>query len=128
MAAICPKVSKAFTLIELMLAILILTIVIAGGSFLFVGGRSQINLQKHYRVATQLAAQKLEELKADNTVSYDSIVVGETEQSLSLEDLSYSRSTRIENVGLYKKARVTVRWGQIGNEHNVSLVTFIAPK
>jgi len=56
---------------------------------------------------------------------------GETTDSLSLEDLSYlSRSTEIktEDGGLYKKVRVTVYWGRTGNEHNVSLVTFIAPK
>ena len=120
------KPVAAFTLIEVMTAILIVTIVIAGGSFLFVTGRNQVNLQKHYRAATQLAAQKLEELKAGN---YGDIVVGDTQDPpISLEDLSYNRSTLTEDVGLYKKVTVTVSWGQTGNEHNVSLVTFIAPK
>jgi len=119
------KSVAAFTLIEVMTAILIVTIVIAGGSFLFVTGRNQVNLQKHYRAATQLAAQKLEELKAGN---YGDIVVGDTQDPpISLEDLSYTRSTHTVNAGSYKEVTVTVSWLQGNNSRNVSLVTFIAP-
>ena len=119
------KSKKGTSLVEVMVAVLIFTIVIAGGSFLFVTGRSQISLRGHYRVALQLAAQKLEELKADN---YDDIEEGETEESFSLEDLSYSRTTETEDVGLYKKVDVGVDWQQLGKQHSVSLTTFIAPK
>jgi prepilin-type N-terminal cleavage/methylation domain-containing protein len=119
------KPVAAFTLIEVMTAILIVTIVIAGGSFLFVTGRGQVSLQKHYRAATLLAAQKLEELKAG---AYSDIVVGDDSNSIPLEDLSYTRSTHAENAGSYKEVTVTVSWGPTGNAHNVSLVTFIAPK
>jgi prepilin-type N-terminal cleavage/methylation domain-containing protein len=119
------KPVAAFTLIEVMTAILIVTIVIAGGSFLFVTGRNQVNLQKHYRVATQLAAQKLEELKAG---SYGSIVAGTTTDSpIDLDDLSYNRSVNTVNAGSYKEVTVTVSWLQGNNSRNVSLVTFIAP-
>ena len=119
------KSAAAVTLIEVMVAVLILTIVIIGSSFLFVTGRSQISRWERCRIATQLAAQKLEELKADD---YYSIVVGDTEESLSLENVSYSRSIHTEDAGSYKEVTVTVSWGPIGSEHNVSLVTFIAPK
>ncbi len=119
------KSKKGTTLVEVIVAILIFTIVIIGGSFLFASGRSQINLRERYRVAVQLAAGKLEELKAGN---YHDIQQGQTQESLSLEDVSYSRTIDTEDVGLYKKVEVTVHWGQTGNGHNVSLVTFIAPK
>jgi type II secretory pathway pseudopilin PulG len=118
------KSAAALTLIEVMVSVLIVTIVIIGGSFLFVTGRDQINLRKHYRVATQLAAQKLEELKAGD---YYSIVVGDTEESLSLENLSYNRSIHTTDTGSYKEVTVTVSWGP-SNEHSVDLVTCIAPK
>jgi prepilin-type N-terminal cleavage/methylation domain-containing protein len=118
------KSVAAFTLIEVMTAILIVTIVIVGSSFLFVTGRSQVNLQKHYRAATQLAAQKLEELKAGN---YSDIVVGDDSNSISLEDLSYNRNIHTVNAGSYKEVTVTVSWQQGHLERNVSLVTFIAP-
>jgi hypothetical protein len=72
-----------------------------------------------------LAGQKLEELKAGD---FDAIATGEVTESISLEDLSYSRSTVTEDLGLYKKVVVTVNWGPVGMERNVSLVTLIAPK
>jgi len=119
------KSAAAATLIEVMVAVLIVTIVIIGGSLLFVTGRSQINQQKQYRAATYLAAQKLEELKAGN---YGAITVGDTEESLTLEGFSYVRDTNTVDTGSYKDVTVTVSWGPTGNEHHVSLVTAIAPK
>jgi len=117
------KSVAAFTLIEVMAAILIVTIVIAGGSFLFVAGRGQVALQKHYRAAALLAAQKLEVLKAD---AYGNIPADETE-TIPLEDLSYTRSTHTVNAGLYKEVTVTVSWLQGNSSRDVSLVTCIAP-
>ncbi|MCJ7654544.1 MAG: type II secretion system GspH family protein [Dehalococcoidia bacterium] len=118
------KPVAAFTLIEVMAAVLIVTIVIAGGSFLFVTGRGQINLQKHYRVATLLAAQKLEELKAG---PYGNIVCDSN--SDSLEGVSYTtQSTVVVNTSpSYKEVTVTVGWLQGNNSRNVSMVTCIAP-
>lgn len=117
------KSMAAFTLIEVMAAVLIVTIVVAGGSFLFVMGRSQISAQKRYRAATQLAAQRIEELKAG---TYAEVV--SDSNTVSLEGYSYTRATVIEDANTYKKSTVTVTWGPAGNQHNVSLVTFIAPK
>jgi len=119
------KSKKGTSLVEVMLAVLIFATAILGGYFLCFYSRSQINLQERYRVAAHLAAPKIEELKAG---SYSSISAGETEESLALEDLSYRRSVGTEDVGLYKKVTVTVHWPQMGKDHNVSLVTFIAPK
>jgi prepilin-type N-terminal cleavage/methylation domain-containing protein len=119
------KSKKGTSLIEVMVAVLILTIVIAGGSFSYIYGRSRIDLWKDYRAAGQLAAQKLEELKAGN---YDDIEAGGTEESLSLEDSPYGRSILTEDVGLYKKVTVAVHWQQRGEQHYVSLTTFIAPE
>lgn len=120
-----PK--KGMSLIESMVAILILAIVVIGGSSFFVYGRSWISLQGRYRAAIQLAAQKLEQLKADN---YYEIEEGETQESVSLGDSSCIRSVQTETKdgGLYKKLQVTVRWNQMGKERNVSLVSYIAPK
>jgi prepilin-type N-terminal cleavage/methylation domain-containing protein len=119
------KSVAAFTLIEVMTAILVVTIVIAGGSFLFLAGRNQVNLQKHYRAATQLAAQKLEELKAG---SYDSIVDGNS-NSISLEGVSYTpQSTVVVNTSpSYKKVTVTVSWLQGNSSRDVNMITCIAP-
>ena len=117
------KTAAAATLTEVMVAVLIIAIVIIGGSLLFVTGRSQIHQQKHHRAAIQLAAQKLEELKAGD---YDA--VEPNTENLTLEDFSYVRDTNAVDAGSYKEVTVTVSWGPTGNEHNVSLVTAIAPK
>ena len=119
------KSKKGTSLIEVMVAMLILTIVLLGGGFSYVYGRSQIHLRKHYRAAGQLAAQELEELKADN---YYDIEAGETQNNIYLEDLSYNRAIKTEDLDLYKKVYVDVYWQERGKQHNVSLTTFIAPK
>ena len=113
------------SLIEVVVSMLILSILIIGGHYHFIYGRSQIALRRNYRAALQLAAQKLEELKADN---YNDITIGKTEEALVLGEYSCNRSTDANDVGLYKKINVQISWVQMGKEHNVSLDTFIAPK
>jgi len=119
------KSKKGITLVEVMVAVFISAIVMLGGSFFYVASTGQIHLREQYRAACRLAGQKLEESKAG---SYDAVTIGEVKDNLSLEDTSYSRSVVTEDLGLYKQVRVTVNWGPVGKEHNVSLVTLIAPK
>jgi len=123
--SIVQKSKKGTSLVEVMIAVLISTIVILGGSFFYVASTNQINLREQHRAASRLAGQKLEELKAGD---FDAIETGEVTDSLSLDDLSYSRSTVAEDLGSYKQVTVTVQWGPVGKEKNVSLVTLIAPK
>jgi len=125
MMTIGRKSKKGISLVEVMAAVLISTIVIIGSSFFFVASRNQLNLQEQYRAASGLASQELEELKAG---SYDDIATSEAEESLSLEKTSYSRSIDTEDLGSYKKVTVTVNWGAGGKQRNVSLATLIAPK
>jgi hypothetical protein len=125
MIPIVLKSRKGTSLVEVMTAVFISTIVILGGSFFYVASTNQINIREQHRGACRLAGQKLEELKAGD---FDAIATGEVTDSISLDDLSYSRSTVAEDLGLYKKVIVTVNWGPVGREHNASLVTLIAPK
>jgi Tfp pilus assembly protein PilV len=123
--SIVRKSKKGTSLVEVMMAVLISTIVILGGSFFLVASTNQINLREQYRAASRLAGQKLEELKASD---YDAVTIGEVNDSLTLENSTYSRSVVTEDLGLYKKVVVTVNWGPVGVERNISLVTLIAPK
>ncbi len=125
MMTIVRKSKKGISLVEVMVAVLISTIVILGSSFFFVASSNQINLREQYRGASRLAEQKLEELKAG---SYGDIATSVTNESLSLEKTSYSRSIDTEDLGLYKKVIVTVNWDAGGKQRNVSVVTLIAPK
>ena len=109
--------------LEVLLAILICAIVIIGGSLLFIRGKSMINLQEQYRAALQITAQKLEEVK---TLNYLDIPVGETQENYSLDDDTYTRKMVVEDMGIYKKIKVTVFWIQMGSEREVSLDSFKA--
>jgi len=108
-----------------MAAILVFVIGTLGSSILFVYGRSQIAQQKHYRVALEMVSQGMEELKAAN---YADITEGDTDESLCLEDLSYSRRTHTVNLGTCKQIEVTVSWQQTDKVHNISAATLIGPK
>ncbi len=125
MIHIVLKSRKGTSLVEVMTAVLISTIVMLGGSFFYVASTNQINLREQYRAASRLAGQKLEELKAG---SYDAVTIGEVQDSLTLDNSTYSRSVVTEDLGLYKKVIVTVNWDAGGKQRNVSLATLIAPK
>jgi prepilin-type N-terminal cleavage/methylation domain-containing protein len=118
------KSKAAFTIVEVMVAVLIVAIVVIGGSLLFVMGKGQISQQKRFRAATQLAAQKLEELKAGD---YANIV--NDNNSVVLEGITYTRDTNVVDVNaLYRQVTVTVSWNQGAASHDISMVTCIAPK
>lgn len=119
---IALKSKKGMSLVEVMVSILILTIVILGSAVLFVYGLGHVSLSKNYRVATELAAQKLEQFRADNHYHID-IPDGETSEDISLGGVSFTRDTMTEDLVLYKKVKVTVNWKQKNRDRDVSLVT-----
>jgi prepilin-type N-terminal cleavage/methylation domain-containing protein len=119
------KSKKGVSLIEVMIAVLISAIVMLGGSFFFVASTSQIHLREQYRAASRLASQRLEEVKA---VDYDTVVEGDVTDSVTLKNSSYNRSVVTKDLGSVKEVTVTVNWGPVGQQHNINLVTFIAPK
>jgi prepilin-type N-terminal cleavage/methylation domain-containing protein len=116
---------KGVSLVEVMAAVAICLIVIMGGFCLFVYGRAQIDKQGRNRVALQLAAQTLEELKAG---SYTDIAEAETAELISLEGAKYNRSVAVEDVGPYKRVEARVNWRKMHQKHELSLTTLIAPQ
>ena len=118
------RTNKGISLIEVMLAISILAIVVLGTAFFSFHTSGQVGLGKQYRAALQLASQKMEQLRADNEIGLD-ITEGETSEDVSSGDLSYTRTTVIEDSGLNKEVTVTVSWTQMSKERNVSLVSLI---
>jgi prepilin-type N-terminal cleavage/methylation domain-containing protein len=116
---------RGVSLIEVMIAVLITAIVMLGGSMFFASSTGQINLREQYRAASRLASQKLEEVKA---ADYDTVTEGEVNDSVTLESSSYNRSVVTKDIGSYKEVTVTVTWGPVGQQKNINLVTFIAPK
>jgi type II secretory pathway pseudopilin PulG len=131
--ACCPKNSRrGMTLVEVMLAILVLIIALIGTSFSYVSGRRFLVGRQHYRMAVQLASQKLEGLRASG---YENLTEGEEDELISANDLTYSRHTNIEltetpstDVPMpCKRATVTVTWSLGSDQHETQLVIYIGP-
>ena len=121
------------SLIEVMLAILILIIAVIGVSSTYVSGRRELVNQRYYQAAAQLAAQSLEELKA---TGYAGISEGQAVETFTVNGLAYVRSTHTELTATpstevpkpCKKVTVTITWSRAGgNRHEARLVTYIGP-
>ncbi len=124
---------RGVTIIEVMVAAVILVIALIGTSSTYVSGRWQIVNQRYYRAAAQLASQKIEDLKASG---YDNIDVGDDEEEISVGSLTYQRRTQTELTAApsaevpkpCKKATVTILWSLRGeSQHEARLVTYIGP-
>ena len=116
---------KGVTLVEVMVAILIFTIVMLGGLVFFFYGRTYISQSNHERMALELTKEKIELWKADDY----SHIANQNESSISLGGTQFSRSTsvveRTGTGGVYKEITVTTSWQQTGTTYNVQLLTII---
>ncbi|MBN2594458.1 MAG: prepilin-type N-terminal cleavage/methylation domain-containing protein [Sedimentisphaerales bacterium] len=122
---------KGVTIVEVIISVLILVIVILGSAFLYAYGTGFIGVGKRYRQANQLAAQKLEQLRADNHFNRPMPLGTTSEPPITLGYVDYTRTTEIteaidptdQNLGSCKKVKVTVSWTQGGRDREVSLVS-----
>lgn len=124
---------RGLSLIEVMLAVLVLVIALTGVSYTYVSGRRFVVTQQNYQAAAQLASQKFEDLKS---LGYDNIVIGKEVEELSVDGQSYLRQTQIEMTEApsatvpkpCKKATVIVKWSFYDKDrHQANLVTYIGP-
>ena len=110
-----------------MLAVSVLAIVVLGTAFFSFHTSGQVGLGKQHRAALELASQKLEQLRADNEIGI-AITDGETSEEVTSGDLSYTRTTVVEDSGLTKEVTVTVSWSRMGKDRDVSLVSLLVEK
>jgi len=120
----CKHSRRGATLIEVVVAMLVLIMSATGASYFFVYGRGQVREKNHYRVAACLASEALEELKA---ADYTSLQAGETEAQRSIQDVLYERTVTLTDLGTYKQADVSVYWPAPDNAYHVDLTTLISP-
>ena len=116
------KHNKGFTLVEVMIAIVILTIgllALASVTVMVIKGNS---LNKMMTTATTLANQQLETLK--NT-SYNS-VASSSEWSTVTGFSGYERRWQVTTSGNQKAIVMEVRWLWLGSYHQVTLNTIIS--
>jgi type II secretory pathway pseudopilin PulG len=123
---------RGMTMIEVMIAAVIIVIAVIGTTATFVSGRKFIIDQQYYREAAQLASQKFEELKADG---YTKIVEGEHTEHETFNGINYQIETLTEMSSVpsalvpkpCKKVTVTISWTVIRDNHKAVLVTYIGP-
>lgn len=112
------------SLIEVMIAMLILAIGGLGASYFFVYGRGQVRARNDTRLAALLASEELEALKA---TAYKDIAVGQTSDVRQVQDQAFNRTTVVTDLGEVKQVDVTVSWTTRGQHPQVTLTTQIAP-
>ena len=132
------KSERGFTLIEVLITAVMLTIVILGSVGVYTYGISRVNREAHRRVALELAHQRVEELFAS---AFDSVQTGV--DSLLVDNVNYARLITAKAVddsadGLgaadidadttdYKRVEVAVKWFERGDTNSVQLTTLITP-
>lgn len=121
-----------FTLVEVLMAILLLVIALVGLATVTVSVMNSNDLSKKVTTATTLAKDKMEELKnaGATQAGYNGLVNG----SDTVETI-YARLWTVGAVGTtapdndtakMKKITVTVTWTWKGNSHTVTLDTIIS--
>lgn len=115
-----------FTIVEVILASLILAISLIGGAVFLSANRTNLVYATRQRLATWAAIYKVEQLKsADYTSSL--LTAGTTNESLTLNNDPFTRRTIVTDIGgNYKQVTVSMDWGN--GKFPLSLTTYIAPK
>ncbi len=108
---------RAFTLIELLIALFILSVVLLALSTMVYSVMRATAQSKGMATATTLAQDRMESLK--NT-SFTSLTSGS--DSTSLGNITYNRTWTVSTVGNIRTITVTVSWTD-HRPHNVSFTT-----
>ena len=119
--------TKGFTFLEVLVAIIILTIGMLGAATFMVSIIKSNNYSNQISIATTLAQDKIEELK---NISYASITSG-TESNIDENGDAggiYTRTTTVDNTShpSWSEVTVTVSWNWNNATRNVTLKTIIA--
>lgn len=114
------KFCSGFTIIEFLLAFVILVIALIGGSTFFYANSRNIKKANTMRLATWSIVEKLESIRA---MDYSSIQNGTTTEQITIGNIQAQRITSIsEDTSIYfKTVIVQVSW----DTNNISVSTMI---
>ena len=123
---------RGFTILEIILASLILVITVLGGAAFLSANKKNLVLANRQNLATWAAVSKMEELKSSPYVSLASLPT----ENITLSGKSFQRTVAVEEIDEdadggtdYKKITVTVTYSGGGvSSVPVSMVTYIAPR
>ncbi len=121
-----------FTLVEVIIATIILVISIIGGTAFFFLNRNNLSFANRQRLATWAAVYKIEELKNMNYSALALLPSPAIENNLPVSGYSFTRTTTITDIsGNYKQATVKMDWEQPSfpsSLRTLSLTTYIAER
>ena len=118
------KGNHGFTLLEVLIGIIILSVGLLGMAALTVGIINGNTFSKNSSTATTLAQDKMEELRAQNY----SDVAGETKASLASPFANYKRQVVVDTATLtdMQIVTVTVYWTAKDGEHSFQYKTIFS--
>lgn len=126
------------TLVEVLIAIVIMTILLVGGLQFVTVGREAVTVERYHRLALLIAESRLEDARQ---YAYSSLAtsLAETNTPVTLGNIAGTRTTVVEHIDDdfdgtgggdadgntvdYKKITVTVNWA---SRHSVSLETYVS--
>ena len=115
------KNQKGFTLMEVMIAVIILSVALlalAGLQIVSIRGNSFGGTMTE---AITLARDKIEDLKRDD---WDNVVAGNHHDDQVVRGITYARNWVVQMVGQTKEVTVTVSWDN--GTHQISMATILA--
>lgn len=112
--------NSGLTLVGVIVAMTIFTVVMVVGFSFFVIGNENIIKAERKKIALHLASARLEILKA---TPFD-LILDNTETSITIGSGDYETETIVTDITSYKEIQLTVTW----NNGEVELFTIIADK
>ena len=126
------KTQQGFTLIEVIISIVILAILLAGGMSLYHYSSDFMAVAMHKKIAHEIAANELETRKING---YGSLAIGTTVLTNVTLGTTYARTLTVapypSGAPDSKEVNISVNWTEGGtySPHNlgIDLTTYIAP-
>ena len=128
---------RGFTLLEVVVAMLLLVLVLGGLMALQIRSVRSNTFSNCLTVASSLARNQIESLRASSSADWDGLVDGTFTEPVSDTDLdtqsvrmAYTREWKIETDpdGRMRRVSVTVSWNQDGIPHRFDASTKIAKR
>ena len=131
---IAPK--KGFTLTEVLISLLLLSIVLIGGMGFYFNSTDVMTTAMHKKIAMEIATQAMEQIKDAGYVSLPIPATGnwETATTVTFGDFKVQKQRRVTDelpggATANKKVEIQVSWPESGKQTTsvINLVTYMAP-
>ena len=125
----CATGAGALSLVEVMVAVIVLTVVVTGAVAFMTSGRTKVVWAGQHRVAAQIGMERIERARAVgySSLDYDSVstTVDGTQYDWQLSASEYLADPADSN-SAYKRIEVNVSWTGTGDD-SVTLHTAVSP-